>query len=248
MAEFHVTVVPDLLALPTSEISNLEYTEKDGSKKVPKWATQALIQLKSFIYFQRSEGNTDYFSYTYDDYGEYLVDSYNSEHPHGAPSPVARSTAPGSRAPGPYVRPPAEEFKKSTKRSKTDYKPFKEDKEWDDWHRSTEATARSHGCEDVLDPNYKPKTEEEKDLFDEKQKFMYSVFDDYLLTDKGKHLVRHYNKTYDAQAVYRELEKHAIILIMFQIELNQKTNYVFRFWLDLKDIFQCFDCYELYDT
>ena len=40
----------------------------------------------------------------------------------------------------------------------------------------------------------------------------------------------------------------AIILIMFQIELNQKTNYVFRFWLDLKDIFQCFDCYELYDT
>ena len=68
------------------------------------------------------------------------------------------------------------------------------------------------------------------------------------MTDKGKHLVRHYNKTYDAQAVYRELEKHAIILIMFQIELNQKTNYVFRFWFDLKDIFQCFDCYELYDT
>ena len=48
LAEFHVTVVPDLLALPTSEISNLEYTAKDGIKKVPKWAIQALIQLKSF--------------------------------------------------------------------------------------------------------------------------------------------------------------------------------------------------------
>ena len=209
LAEFHVTGVPDLLALPTSKISSLEYTGDDGVKKVPEWATQALIQLKSFVYFQRSEGNTDYFSYTYDEYGDYLVDSYNSEHPHGAPSPASRSPAPGSKASGPYVRPPAEDFKKSNKRSKTDYKPFKEDKEWDSWHRSTLATARFHGCEDVLDPKYKPKTAEEKDLFDEKQKFLYSVFEEYLLTDMGKRCVRQYSKTYDAQAVYRDLEKHA---------------------------------------
>ena len=46
-------------------------------------------------------------------------------------------------------------------------------------------------------------------MFEEKQKLMYSVFEEYLLIDKGKHYVCHYAKTYDVQAVYRDLEKHA---------------------------------------
>ena len=53
LAEFQVNCIGDLLALTLSKISSLDYTTDAGTKKVPKWATRALVQLKSFIYFQR---------------------------------------------------------------------------------------------------------------------------------------------------------------------------------------------------
>ena len=47
-------------------------------------------------------------------------------------------------------------------------------------------------------------------LFDEKQKYMYAVFEKTLLTDKGKALVRAYQCKYDAQAVYKEVSEYAL--------------------------------------
>ena len=55
-----------------------------------------------------------------------------------------------------FSRSPAEEFRRSVKRDKTHYLPFKDDKQWDSWKRSTISTARSHGCEDVFNPSYQP--------------------------------------------------------------------------------------------
>ena len=107
------------------------------------------------------------------------------------------------------MRSPAEEFKKTVKRDKAHYKILKTDKQWDSWNRSTISTARTHGCEDVLDSKYVPRTQEAIELFDEKQKFMYSVFEDYLQTDKGKYYVRKYAKSYNAQAVYKDLSNYA---------------------------------------
>ena len=58
------------------------------AKKVPKWEMRALVQLKLFIYFQRSEEKTDYFLQTVKDYVKYLMYSYNPEYPHTAPAPT----------------------------------------------------------------------------------------------------------------------------------------------------------------
>ena len=57
-------------------------------------------------------------------------------------------------------------------------------------------TAKSHECEQVLDPECTPSTAE-KDLFEAKQIFMFSVFDKHLLTDMGKTIVRKYVHTND---------------------------------------------------
>ena len=88
LAEFQVNCIEDLLALTSSMISSLDYTTDAGTKKVPKWATRALVQLKSFIYFQRSDEKKDYFSYTFEDYEKYLTYSYNPDCPHTAPAPT----------------------------------------------------------------------------------------------------------------------------------------------------------------
>ena len=62
---------------------------------------------------------------------------------------------------------------------------------------------------DVLDPAYAPSQVEDKLLFEEKQKYLYAVFEQKLQTDKGKALVREYKVTSDAQAVMQ----HSLITI-----------------------------------
>ena len=109
-----------------------------------------------------------------------------------------------------YKRDPAEDFKRGIKRDPNHYSVFKEDKQWDSWRRSTISTARSHGCEQVFQPKYRPSSKDDKALFDEKQKFVYSVFETTLKTDMGKYFVRQHEHDYDAQAVFAKLEKHAI--------------------------------------
>ena len=101
-----------------------------------------------------------------------------------------------------------EQFKKNTKRDKSQYSVLKYDWQWDGWRRSTISTARAHDCEEIFDVNYKP-TVKEKALFTEKQIFIYSVFEEKLKTDTGKHLVRKYESQFDAQTIYKRLSEYA---------------------------------------
>ena len=116
------------------------------------------------------------------------------------------------QAPSPSPAPSrslAEEFRRTVRRDKSHYKPFRLDKEWDSWKRSTIATARAHGCEDVFNPSYVPHGTAAAELFREKKKFIYSVFESVLLTDMGKYFVRQHEDDFDAQAVFRKLKVHA---------------------------------------
>ena len=49
-----------------------------------------------------------------------------------------------------------EMLKKSTKRDASLFSTFKDGKFWDDWHRSTIATANAQDIEDTLNPDYSP--------------------------------------------------------------------------------------------
>ena len=67
---------------------------------------------------------------------------------------------------------------------------LKEDNEWNSWRKNLVAIARSQDVREVLDSAYSLLTLEEEELFDEKQKFAYSIFDKVLKSDKGKSFVR----------------------------------------------------------
>ena len=82
---------------------------------------------------------------------------------------------------------------------------LKDDSAYDAWNCNTISQARAQGLEDVLDEKFKPTTAQEQELFNEKQKFMYAVFESTLKTDTGKSTVRKYQKTYDAQSVCKEV-------------------------------------------
>ncbi|WP_371070137.1 hypothetical protein, partial [Salmonella enterica] len=99
----------------------------------------------------------------------YRTSVYNPDLPPTPPPSMPRSA----------IRPSSilDDFRKGIKRDKAHYQVFKEDKQWDSWRRSTLATARSHACEDVFDPSYRPSNHDEAAVFTEKQKFIYSVFE-----------------------------------------------------------------------
>jgi Reverse transcriptase (RNA-dependent DNA polymerase) len=104
------------------------------------------------------------------------------------------------------ITPPAPTvtFRQHIKINVSDYNKLKEDHQWRSFHRHLLATAANHDTLDVLNPSYVPSTELAL-AFDQKQKFMYNVFTQCILTSKGKVCVRSEETTMNAQAVYKSL-------------------------------------------
>jgi hypothetical protein len=88
------------------------------------------------------------------------------------------------------------------------------------------AQARAQDVADVFDPTHCPTQPDEKLLFEEKQKYVYAVFEQRLLTDKGKALVREYEATSDAQAVYSALIDHYTKSVKASLDQTQLMQYL----------------------
>ena len=100
-------------------------------------------------------------------------------------------------------------FKKGIKRETSAYPSLKDERYFDGFKRSLYRVTTTHECSEVLDPNYTPGSEpEEKELFEAKQTFMFSVFNSNLQTDMGKTIVRKHLAHTDAQAGWKELSEH----------------------------------------
>ena len=118
-------------------------------------------------------------------------------------------------------------LKKGIKRKIAAYPSLRDERYFDGFKSSLIIVAKSHKCNEVLDPTYTPGTEpEQKELFEDKQTFMFSVFDANLQTDMGKTIVRRYLTTTDAQAVWRELSEHMRISSKGASEKRRLTQYV----------------------
>ena len=82
-------------------------------------------------------------------------------------------------------------------------------------------------CNEVLDHTYAPGSEpEQRELFEDKQTSMFSVFNANLLTDIGKTIVRKHRNTTDGQAIWRELSKHMRTSSKGASEKRRLTQYV----------------------
>ena len=103
---------------------------------------------------------------------------------------------------------------------------LKDLKQWDSWCIETKAQAKAQNVEQVFDAKYKPSTASDKELFEQKQKFMYAVFTKTLLTDKGKSLVREHDMDGDAQTIYRELFMHAKRSTKASVDASELLAYI----------------------
>ena len=144
------------------------------------------------------------------------------------PEPVPSGPIPSSRPTG--YSPGAIElmgFKKGIKREIAAYSSLKDERYFDDFKRSLLIVARTHECNEVLDPNCTPGSEpEEQKLFEAKQTFMFSVFNANLQTDMGKTIVRRHLANTDAQSVWKKLSEHMRTSSKGASEKRRLTQYV----------------------
>ena len=121
---------------------------------------------------------------------------------------------------------PASLFKKGIKRDATVHPVLKHCKDWDSWHRAFYSTARAQGVSNVLDSSYSPSIKEDKDLFKEQQKFMYSVLERCLQSDPGKEAVRSEFATADAQKVFAVVQTHYESSTKSAIDASDLLSYI----------------------
>jgi hypothetical protein len=99
-------------------------------------------------------------------------------------------------------------FKRGTKRDYASFPTLKDDKQNDQWHRTFSNLARAQDLKDVLDENYSPITTTDKDLFVEKQKFLYAILEAKVEMAQSKAIIHSHEKDYDAQKAYAELKNY----------------------------------------
>ena len=165
-----------------------------------------------------------------------MLRTYLTQHlpnPNG-PEPVPSGPIPSSRPTG--YSPAAIElmgFKKGIKREIAAYPSLKDERYFDGFKRSLFIVAKSHECNEVLDPTYTPGSEhEEQELFEAKQTFTFSVSDANLQTDMGKTIDRRHLANTDAQSVWKELSEHMRTSSKGASEKRGLTQYVTNTVLD----------------
>ena len=97
-----------------------------------------------------------------------------------------------------------------------DYKPLREAKFWNVWHRAFIATAHAQGLEDMVDPTFIPPTRGAAgyDVWQTKQKHAFAILSSTLLESGSQQIVRRYSDQADpatfgdAQSIYRDLVSH----------------------------------------
>ena len=159
-----------------------------------------------------------------------MLTTYLIQHlpnPNG-PDTVPSGPIPSSRPTG--YSPAAIElmgFKKGIKKEIAAYPSLKDERYFDGFKRSLLIVAKTHECNEVLDPDYTPGSEPEKrELFEAKQTFMFSVFNANLQTGMGKTIVRRHLANTDALAVWKELSEHMRSSSKGASEKRRLTQYV----------------------
>jgi hypothetical protein len=80
---------------------------------------------------------------------------------------------------------------------------------WPSFKRETLAQVFAQDVVNVFNPKYKPWGSEEKELFTLQLYYVYAIFCSNLKTDFGRKLVRDYESSQNAQAIWKELSNDA---------------------------------------
>ena len=234
--------IEDIFALSTIRPANVETLVYDKSATEPDEPVidadkNLLMVFLSYISYARRNGNplsdsSEWTALNENDFDSYRIGPHfipwqyhpTSTAQAGTASTGMTTTASTSSTTSRYT--PAELFKRGIKRDPNVFPVLKEEKFNDAWHRSFANQARAQDVMEVLDPTYVPASTEEKDLFNEKLKFVYAILEQKVLTDRGKGFIREHENDYDAQKVYKKLVDHHLKSTKAMIDSSSILSYI----------------------
>jgi hypothetical protein len=179
--------VGNITSLTDRAIDRLKYQDTAFSPPINEelgLGYQQLIRVFSaFIETKNDEGDPIHLDLQnkctkaeFDEYRLVGFAKYVGVHQGPAPTSVLPKALAGCTFPA-KVRDPVLEFKKGIKRDLASFTVMKENKQWDSVHRTLKSQTSYQDVADVIDPSYVLQTVEDIALFEEKQKYMYSVLD-----------------------------------------------------------------------
>ena len=215
-----ITSPQDLVSIEYDVMDLFEYTDPDGAlKPLPRGNIGLMKAFKAFVHHrvtnQSPITDSDWLKITVDEFNMFRIST-----------PLLTSSPSVATPPRALSHDPVRDFRRGIKRDISSFIPLKTDNAWDNWNRSTAAQAHAQDVADVLNPKYVPLSTSDRDLFAEKQKYMYAVFEKNLLTDVGKALVRKYQSTFDAQRIYDELSQYALQSTQATMDASTLLQYI----------------------
>ena len=216
-----ITSPLDLVTMRDVDYETLDYADGNNVLPLPKGYSGLLRAFKAFISHQRDNNvtitDTIWTTLRTEDFNNFRIGpSYFRSHttPTQAPPAITPSSD------------PLRDFRRGIRRDISYFVALKDDGAWDNWYRATTAQARAQDVAEILDHTYTPSGPAQTSLFDEKQKYMYAVFEKTLLTDKGKALVRTHQRKYDAQAIFKELCDYALSSTKASMDASSLLTYI----------------------
>ena len=126
-----------------------------------------------------------------------------------SPPPSVTTSEPRAAPSNPSCSTQLLNFKRGIKRDISAYPTLKDEKYYESLKRYVLVTARTHDCEEILPPTFRPRGDADSlELFRLKNDFMYSVFNKCLLSDMGKTIVRKHLDNMNSQRVWEEFATH----------------------------------------
>jgi hypothetical protein len=226
------TDIHHVITMTQDDIDALEY--EDGNQNVvgmPSPARNLLRIFNAYHVFQYEEGDPigdGWTSIMPQEFNEFRVGVYTiiiNPSPAGYARQWASATSMLSTTP--CLRDPVADFQKGIKCDPTLFLDFKIKQQWVlSWQRSTLAQAQVQDIADVLDPAYAHRRLKTSSSSKRNRSILYAVFEQKLQTDKGNALVREYEVTSDAQAVYAALLDHYTKSVKALLNQSQLMVYI----------------------
>jgi len=217
-----------ILTMSQADIDTLIYEDSSNKNKrvsVNKGDKSLVRIFKDFVTYSHNSGSPiqNWLVLTHADFNHFRITV-----PYQSPLlPSSQSSAPTASSTtqsGRYT--PAEQFRRGIKRDPSLFPTLKEEKFNDSWHRAFNTQARAQDVHDVLNDQYRPSSQEERDLFMEKLKYLYAVLEAKVLTDRGKAIIREHEQDFDAQVVYKKLVDHHLRSTKAQIDSSTILSYI----------------------
>jgi len=215
----HDVVVTDSAGVETTRNQSLLLAKHNG-----------LIWLKCLLIYNMNEGSGDLEvdelkSLEKIDFNRFRC-SY-SERPK-----LARTTLTNPNHPILAASSPAAQFQKSIKHETLQYPVLKDICYFDKFEMEFMTLAHTHDIHQVFDSGYIPQTQDEIDLFAEKEKFAMSVLVHSIKTDVGITIVRKHYKNCKAQECWKKIHDEATKSTKADLELMSLQDKLFSTRID----------------